>query len=194
MDNMLYGIVRRIGIVLMTAVGCSMLVSCSVPVVRRVPSVIEQVKAKELLISGAKALDDDQLEVAAAAFRMSQQLVPSAEAWDGLGCIALLKGHLERAEAMFFRAVDTDGGYYNVYSNLALLELARGAIPEAKFYFRKSLANDRLNFRSRSNYAILKRILGEPGSLEMAEEGLAIGGNDKTRLLVKKLKEMGKYD
>jgi Flp pilus assembly protein TadD len=159
-----------------------------------VPSVIEQVRAKELLISGAKALDDDELGVAAAAFRMSRDLISSAEAWDGLGCVALLRGDLDRAEALFFRAIDADHGYYNVYGNLALLELARGSVPVAKYYFRKSLANDKLNFRSRSNYAILRKILGEPGSLEMAEEGLALGGNEKTRLLVKKLKEMGDYD
>lgn len=180
--------------VLTLAVLSSVLVSCSLPAAPRVPSVTEQVKAKELLISGAKALDDDELDVAAAAFRLSQQLVPSAEAWDGLGCIALLRGDLNRAEASFFRAIDTDRHYYNVYSNLALLELARGAIPEAKYYFRKSLANDRLNSRSRSNYAILKKILGEPGALEMAEEGLALGGNEKTRLLVKKLREIEDYD
>jgi Flp pilus assembly protein TadD len=145
-------------------------------------------------MSGAKALEDDQLDIASASFRISQQLAPSAEALDGLGCVALLEGDLDRAEALFFEAIDIDGRYYNVYSNLALLELARGAIPVAKYYFRKSLANDKLNFRSRSNFAILRKILGEPGSLELAEEGLALGGNEKTRLLVKKLREMEDYD
>jgi Flp pilus assembly protein TadD len=191
---MLARMISRIGMALTMVVWCSMLVGCTLPPARMAPSAIEQVRAKELLISAAKALDDNQLEVSAAAFRMSGELVPSAEAWDGLGCIALLRGDLDRAEALFFQAMDADRGYYNVYSNLALLELARGAVPAAKYYFRKSLAKDKLNFRSRSNYAILRKILGESGSLEMAQEGVALGGNEKTRLLVKKLKEMGDYD
>jgi Flp pilus assembly protein TadD len=191
---MLYKSLSKIGMALFMVIWCSMLLGCSLPPAERVPTVSEQVKAKELLISGAKALDDDELGVAAAAFRMSHELVPSAEAWDGLGCVALLSGDLDRAESLFFRALDADRGYYNVYGNLALLELARGSIPVAKYYFRKSLTNDKLNFRSRSNYAILRKILGEPGSLEMAEEGLSLGGNEKTRLLVKKLREMEEYD
>ena len=191
---MLYDYRIRFVVALKVLVWLSIMVGCSFPPPSRLPSLAERVRAKELLTSGAKALDDDELDVAAAAFRMSQDLIPSAESWDGLGCVALLRGELDRAENLFFRAIATDGGYYNVYSNLALLELARGEIPEARYYFRKSLANDKLNFRSRSNYAILKKIIGEPGSLKMAEEGLALGANEKTKLLVKKLKEMDDDD
>jgi Flp pilus assembly protein TadD len=155
----------------------------------RVPSANEQAKATQLLTKGAQSLENRQLDKAAAEFRMARELAPSAESWDGLGCVALLRGDLDRAEKLFLRALDMNEGYYNVYSNLALLEMARGRLEVARHYFKKSIDLDRMNARSRANYAILKRILGEPDALEVAEEAVELGGREKAKLLVKKLKK-----
>jgi Flp pilus assembly protein TadD len=167
--------------------------SCALPntkqSVKKTPSLDETLKARLLVDKGALALKNHMLTEAVAAFRMARNLSPIAASWDGLGCVALMRGELPRAEKLFRRAMKVDPTYHHVYSNLAILEIAKGDKRKAQEYFEHSLKWDRLNYKARANYSILLSTQGAPGALEMAEEAHALGNKPKTMQIMKLIKE-----
>lgn len=131
--------------------------------------------AMSLLQSGISSLRDNQLDLAITDFNLSLSLAISAEAIDGLGCVAfrnaisLLRDgnsidslkNLMIAEKYFSYALKVNPDYYVAYGHLALVNEALGDIELAKSYFEKAISLMPRDFKVRNNFAVLLRDSGQ---------------------------------
>jgi Tfp pilus assembly protein PilF len=106
-----------------------------------------------LIDQGVAHLREGDTLRAASAFKLSAEVAPSAAALDGLGCVAMLNGHLKEAEQLFYQAVDLDPQYGQAYANLALLYEATGNDELARESFNQALELDPAIATTRNNYA-----------------------------------------
>jgi len=136
------------------------------------PTLHDQQHAENLIDQGAAFLRSGELEQAKASFRLSLELVRSAAALDGLGCVAFLRGELGNAQAYFLRAYEIDPNYQETLSNLALLYNFIGASDEAERLFKRVLQHDPTIIQSRNNFGVL---LKESGNIHKAREELYKG-------------------
>lgn len=96
--------------------------------------------ATALALSAYAAQQHGQLDRAASLYRASLRIVPTAEAWTGLGNIYGLRGDLRRAIALCRRAIGLDPDFGNAYSAIGtyLVELQR--FPEAITFLQRALS------------------------------------------------------
>lgn len=142
----------------------------------RIPSQVDRHQAKVLIDQGVTFMRHGDFESARAAFSLSQEIEKSAAAADGLGCVALMRGKLRRAEQYFVRALEMDSDYSEVLGNLALLNERRGNTIEAERFYRIALEKDPANYRIRNNFAVFLYAR----SLAHAYPGARVSG--KTRI------------
>lgn len=120
----------------------------------RVPTMRDQERASVLIDQGVTSLRRGEFGAARISFQLARELFESAAAIDGLGCVALLEGDLEKAEMLFNEALEIDFSYTEVYGNLALLREYRGDDSGADALYRKAIELDPGSYRTRNNYAI----------------------------------------
>lgn len=120
----------------------------------RVPTMRDQERSSMFVDQGVVALRRGEFGAARISFQLARELFDSAAAIDGLGCVALLEGDLEVAEALFNEALEADYSYVEVYGNLALLYEYRGDSARAEILYKKAIELDPGSYRTRNNYAI----------------------------------------
>lgn len=130
---------------------CMFCVSC-VPMVQ--PSFDDETQATRLVDEGLLHLRVNDLERAEASFNLALELVVSAAAIDGLGCVAFMREDYNAAEKLFWEAYETDRTYNNPLSNLALVYEKTGNKQKAREMYDRALKEDPKNFRMRNNYAV----------------------------------------
>lgn len=114
----------------------------------------QRMLALELIDQGTRHLRAGSLVRAEAAFKMSSELVGSAAAWDGLGCVAFRSGDKKAAEEYFWKAYQVDRNYVNALGNLALLYDLEGLETEASRLYKLALEQKPQNFQIRNNFAV----------------------------------------
>jgi Flp pilus assembly protein TadD len=122
-------------------------------VMTRLQSFEEVNEAQRLVDQGTLLIREGELEAAKASFMVALEMASNAAAFDGLGCVYLLKGSFDLAEEYFWRAYEVDANYNNSLGNLAILYELRGDYKRAKELYLRSLGEDPINFRARNNYA-----------------------------------------
>jgi Flp pilus assembly protein TadD len=113
-------------------------------------------QALELVDQGTANIRQGKLKEANLAFSIAEELAPIAAAVDGQGCVALLLGQFEQAEAMFRRAYNMDQTYEHALANLALLQDIRGSDAEAKRLYDRAIKNLPELVTARNNRAALE--------------------------------------
>lgn len=151
------------------------LVGCAL---ERPIGVDDQHEVLRLIDQGTLYLRSEDLENAEASFKVASEIMESAAVYDGLGCVALLKGYYHDAEGYFWRAYEIDSTYNNSLGNLALLYEITGRTAKAKELYARSLMEDPKNFRARNNYA---GFLADKGGI--ADSKQAISELMKARML-----------
>lgn len=136
------------------------------------PSAEESQQALLLIDKGTMFLRGADYESARAAFKVSNELYPSAAALDGLGCVELQTGKYELADRYFARAMELDPTYTQVLGNRALLYERTGKLAEAEEYFRKAVELAPSNMPIRNNFGVL---LSEQGKNSLAIEQYRAG-------------------
>lgn len=111
--------------------------------------------ANQLVHNGTMKMEAGLLDEAKADFMLSNEIIETALATDGLGCIAFLEGNRERAKEYFKKAYILDNTYYNALGNLALIYDLEGMETEAHKLYKKALEGEPKNFRIRNNFAAL---------------------------------------
>lgn len=134
-------------------VAVSLLLLCGCANVRQ-PELADRNRTKELIEQGRYYLRSGDLDKASAAFEVALEIAPAAAAFDGLGCVALLRGHYSEAERYLWKAYESDESYNHSLGNLALLYEARGEVSQAGSMYEWALQADPKNFRVRNNYAV----------------------------------------
>jgi tetratricopeptide (TPR) repeat protein len=129
-------------------------------------------QALELIDRGVVLMRRGDLENAAAAFQVAEELAHLPAALDGLGCIAFLKGENLAAEDFFKRALEIDFSYTEAVGNLALLYEQMGRPQQAEEYFSRAIELSPANYRFRNNYAIFLA-QRDSSSKRLAKEQLA---------------------
>ncbi len=129
-----------------------------VPAIRlRIPK-----KARKRFEAGAKALEKQDWNTAAARFQEAVQLYPQYDmACNGLGLALLSAGDLVRARPAFSKAIELNPNYAEAYRNLAHVSLAQNNYPEADSLLVKSLALDPQNAWALSYAALAELKLGD---------------------------------
>ena len=127
----------------------------------RVPTAQEQHKALDLVDQGVREMRLGDLVRARMNFLLSYELVESAAALDGIGCVALLEKKYDEAEIAFIRVMKAFPEYTQVYANMALLLEQRGANDRAMDYYQTALDLQPDDFKVRNNYAVLLQKLGK---------------------------------
>lgn len=155
---------------LLMAIAAAALIGCQYRDIG--PSLVERQHAEALIDKGTALLRIGNVDAAEAAFRVSQQLSPSAAALDGLGCVAYRRMDYQRAEDCFRNALVFDPDYKNAISNLASLYDIRGRKNEAKGLFEYAIAHEPENIRARNNFSVL---LAEDNQRERAREEFLMG-------------------
>ncbi len=102
---------------------CSLFTGC-VPLGAAKPDRLH--RAEQLVDKGVVALRARDLERAQAAFLMATEVAPTASAYDGLGCVALLRGDFVSSAESFRQALRIDPRYHRAIANWALLEDLQG--------------------------------------------------------------------
>lgn len=118
-------------------------------------------RALSLVDEGTSLLREKKLSEAGVVFSMAAELAPLAAAVDGQGCVALLQGDLERAEALFERAYGMDQTYDEALGNLAVLKDIQGDSREALRLYTRFLEAHPESGVVRNNKAALEYDLGE---------------------------------
>jgi Tfp pilus assembly protein PilF len=108
-----------------------------------------------LIDRGTAALRAGELEMAKAAFEVSYQIQASAEALDGLGCVAFFAGDFISARDYFLEAYNHDQTYGESLSHLATLYDFLGFHDEAQQLFVRAVNIQPDNAKSRNNYGAL---------------------------------------
>jgi Tfp pilus assembly protein PilF len=129
-------------------------------------------QALELIDRGVVLMRRGDLDSAAAAFQVADELAHLPAALDGLGCIAFLKGENQAAEEFFKRALEIDFSYTEAVGNLALLYEQMGRPQQAEEYFSRAVELSPANYRIRNNYAIFLA-QRDNSSKRLAKEQLA---------------------
>jgi Tfp pilus assembly protein PilF len=169
--------------VLFTTFAVLLLSGCAIP---RSPELTAQQDAKALIDSGTVHLRAGDLERARGAFSLSAELVPSAAALDGLGCVEFYKGNIGDAETYFVRALTLDPDYMEARANLALLFERQGRRAEARLLYEAVLRADPRNARARNNYSAL---LFDAAEQEGAKrELLKAAATEQSQVIEKNLK------
>lgn len=111
-------------------------------------------RAFQLIDQGILQLRSGKLSKAEAAFEVARDMLPmSAAVYDGLGCVAMMRGDFVRAEKYLLHASLLDAQYREVYANLAILYEMTGHKDDASLMYRYARQIDPENFRVRNNYA-----------------------------------------
>ena len=110
-------------------------------------------EAQRALTSGVVYLRAGRLLEADAAFRASLELQPSAEAYDGIGCVSFLKGEFDMAQEMFVKAHEINPSYARAVAHAAFVEEKRGSKHAAEMLFNQALWEDPADIQIRNNFA-----------------------------------------
>jgi Flp pilus assembly protein TadD len=113
-------------------------------------------EALALVDSGVLHLREGRLEEASTTFLAASELAPVAAAFDGQGCVALVRGDLERARDLFKQAYEMDESYDEALANLALVEELGGHPEEAKVLYDQSIRVLPRHVAARNNRAALE--------------------------------------
>lgn len=134
------------------------------------PDIEQERQALALVDKGTWYLRQGNLEQAQAAFEVANQIALSAQAYDGLGSVAMLQDQYKSAEIYFKRALQIDPNYTEALGNLALLydQWQRTAL--ASRYYSLALKADPANFRVRNNQAVFE--LEQGGGRSRAKHAL----------------------
>lgn len=119
------------------------------------PSLGEQQNAIGLIDRGTAYLRSGDFDLAKAAFEVSYQLKPSAEALDGLGSVAFVKGDFITARDYFLDAYYHDETYAESLAHLGILYDFLGFHDEAQQLYIRSVSLQPDNPASRNNYGAL---------------------------------------
>ena len=111
--------------------------------------------ANNLISHATRKLEEGDLEEARATFLLSNEIIESAAALDGLGCAAFLSGNLELAQSYFISSFKKDNKYYNSLGNLALLYDYVGWKNEAIKLYNIAIQGNPKNYKIRNNFAAL---------------------------------------
>ena len=125
--------------------------SCALP--RAFPSAEQQVRSWSLVERGIELLQQGSWDRSEAAFQVAFDLSPSAASLDGLGCIAMRRGHAAEAEHYFLSALEYDPEYARAMANLALLYEQEGLLAQAERFYRNSIEQDPADAHVRNNFA-----------------------------------------
>ncbi len=136
-----------IGICLVSGTSCTYL--------RRTPDHSDQRQSLTLVDAGSSALRRGNLLEAQAAFEVARDLTHAPAAYDGLGCVAFLRGDINTAQRYFTHAFERNRNYTTALANLALVHEYRGQYEEARALYDYAVALDPGNFRARNNAALL---------------------------------------
>jgi len=112
-------------------------------------------QAKKFVDVGVVKLRDGGLEEAQAAFELALSSAKIPEAFDGLGCVALLMGNFEQAQRFFLLAYEYDPKYAQSFEHLALLYDLVGDDEIAKSLYYEALELDPTLYRGHNNLAAL---------------------------------------
>ena len=126
------------------------------------PSTEHASKARELIGQGTWMLRRGNLAEAQAAFALSLDTAPSAQAFDGLGAVAFRGERYADAEKFFVRAVEFDPTYGRARANLALLYEQQGRAAEARGLFYSALESDPSDAPARNNFGAFLVESGHP--------------------------------
>ena len=143
-------IYRRLRLLSKVVLVSLLLVGCSGREV--IPDGLYQ-RANLLVDQGTSLLQRGSFNQAEAAFSLAQELVPLAAAVDGLGCIALLKGELEKAKVLFSEAYSMDRDYDEAAAHLALLADLQGDAVRSRELYTWYLARHPEDPFARNNFA-----------------------------------------
>ena len=111
------------------------------------------IRSSELIREGVIDLRQKDLDGAEAAFQTALEVQPQAAAFDGLGCVAFVRGDTVVAREFFLKAISVDHRYSEARLNLAILLEKEGDMYGANEMYRQSLELDPSNLRARVNYA-----------------------------------------
>lgn len=129
----------------------------------------DRLTAQKLIDQGVAYLRRGERERARSAFQLSFELVRSAAAVDGLGCVAFLEGQVDLAERYFVESYEMDPKYSNSLGNLALLYELQGYGNEAMLLHKRAVYENPRNYRFRNNFAVF---LHDRGSKKEIQAGL----------------------
>ncbi len=155
---MMQGLLKRYLLRLWAFLGVFSLWGCFVG-----PQVSEEryLQAVKMVDQGTAHLRMGRLEEASSAFSVAAELAPIAAAFDGQGCVSLLKGDFSGAERFFVRAYEMDGGYDEALANLALLMDLSGRKDRAKELYNQSVVAMPMHAAARNNRAVLEYDQGQ---------------------------------
>jgi tetratricopeptide (TPR) repeat protein len=110
-------------------------------------------QAEALVERGIVLMRGGEFEKAYAAYELAYDTFPLANALDGKGCIALLKGNFDEAEKYFSLAADQNPHYTVWKANLALLRELQNRPESALDLYRSYLKKKSFDPKRRSNYS-----------------------------------------
>lgn len=134
------------------------------------PSLDDIRESQRLIDQGTLLLRQGELNLARGSFSVAAEIHPSAAAFDGLGCVAMLEKRFSIAQSYFIRAYQEDSNYSNALGNLALLYEILGVISEVERLYQLVLRQDPKNYRIRNNYAAFLDRQGEKGEIGVADQ------------------------
>ncbi|MDC0357833.1 hypothetical protein OAO01_03385 [Oligoflexia bacterium] len=111
-------------------------------------------EALRLIDQGTAQLRGRKLDQAEASFTVAAETAPLPAAYDGLGCVALVRGDYVRAEKLLWRAYNMGDPYDHALGNLALLYEAQGLKEKAAALYLDAMKKNPKNFRLRNNFAV----------------------------------------
>lgn len=143
--------------VILTVAGCGLYLEPVPP---------DQSGLAQLVARGVVELRQGDLQRAAGAFRAAEEIHPSAQSAEGLGCVAAVEGDFQTARLWFDEAMRRDPSYTSVTANRALVEDMQGENDGAGRLYRQALREAPDDANLRNNYAAY---LAEYGRTEEAQ-------------------------
>lgn len=113
-------------------------------------------RADSFVNQGAEELRQMRFEEAKRFFELAADLAPLAAAKDGLGCVELLRGNVNRAIGLFEAAYQMDKTYDEALLNLALAYEVRGDSEKARDIYLEYLNKYPESAPARNNLAALE--------------------------------------